>query len=278
MDSLRKENDSLKCEREHWKSRYESTLSECEKEREEKFQLQCEIQNVNDQMSEQFQYLSTMGAASCTLLWRVSRCEDSIESILTGSKIGDFLTVVNSTIQSYSVTYKEEKPAENSDETQFILALCGIVTNIAASAYGRNFLVTNEIGVKLLDSMMDTLSDLKHGRCAKMKNLILMTLYNVSINQKGLKIVTSKSGIIGLLVWILQGENDSEIQLNSIRLIQSLLIEQTNSKVILQAKEVISTQMLQQFAGNNANKAVQEAAIELMSDMRNITGATINQQ
>jgi len=36
-------------------------------------------------------------------------------------------------------------------------------------------------------------------------SLILMTLYNVSINKKGLKYISAKPGILGVLAWLLQG-------------------------------------------------------------------------
>ena len=50
----------------------------------EKLALTCELQEVSQQLSQQSEFCATMGAACCTLLWRVSRCEDSIPSILVG--------------------------------------------------------------------------------------------------------------------------------------------------------------------------------------------------
>ena len=39
---------------------------------------------MSQQLSQQAEYCSSMGAACCTLLWRVSRHEDCIHSILSG--------------------------------------------------------------------------------------------------------------------------------------------------------------------------------------------------
>jgi len=36
---------------------------------------------------------------------------------------------VGSTLQSYLATYNEELPVEESEETQFVLSLCGTVTS-----------------------------------------------------------------------------------------------------------------------------------------------------
>ena len=39
---------------------------------------------MNQQMGDQSEYCSSMGAAVCTLLWRVSRQQDSVASLLGG--------------------------------------------------------------------------------------------------------------------------------------------------------------------------------------------------
>ncbi len=50
-------------------------------------------------------------------------------SKLFQSKVNDFLVIVSSTIESYIQTYKDDVPQEQSEETQFILGLCGIITS-----------------------------------------------------------------------------------------------------------------------------------------------------
>ena len=45
---------------------------------------QCEVNELSQQLSQQAEYCFSMGAACCTLLWRVSRHEDCIHTILSG--------------------------------------------------------------------------------------------------------------------------------------------------------------------------------------------------
>ena len=45
------------------------------------------------------------------------------------SNVGEFLELVGSTLQSYLATYSDELPGEDSEETQFVLSLCGTVTS-----------------------------------------------------------------------------------------------------------------------------------------------------
>ena len=46
--------------------------------------LQCQLAEMNQQMGDQSEYCSSMGAAVCTLLWRVSRQQESVTSLLGG--------------------------------------------------------------------------------------------------------------------------------------------------------------------------------------------------
>lgn len=48
---------------------------------------QCEVKDLQQQLSQQADYCTSMGAACCTLLWRVSRQEECIHSILSGVRI-----------------------------------------------------------------------------------------------------------------------------------------------------------------------------------------------
>jgi hypothetical protein len=48
-------------------------------------------------------------------------------------------------------TYETSLPNQYAEESQFILSMCGIITNIAATSAGRQFLVTNTSGRDLLE-------------------------------------------------------------------------------------------------------------------------------
>ena len=71
---------------------------------------------------------------------------------------------------------------------QFVLALCGTITNIAASAPGRDFLVKDKQGVALLDTYVSVLQESNAGHNTKLKSLIVMALYNVRYYQETIEI------------------------------------------------------------------------------------------
>ena len=90
----------------------------------------------------------------------------------------EFLQIVIKTVESYFATCNEEEYQETADVSQFILAICGTVTNIAASSNGRDFLVSHETGRTLIGTFLDVLAESGTGNNIKLKSLILMALYN----------------------------------------------------------------------------------------------------
>ena len=82
-------------------------------------------------------------------------------------------------MESYFESYGEEDEKESSKEFQFVLALTGTITNMAAAAQGRDFLVTKDNGRVLVDTFILVLSVSAVGKNVKMRNLILMALYNI---------------------------------------------------------------------------------------------------
>jgi len=50
------------------------------------------VNEVTRQLTQQTEYSSSMGAACATLLWRVSRRDDAIETLLTG--VRDYASIL----------------------------------------------------------------------------------------------------------------------------------------------------------------------------------------
>ncbi|XP_069126207.1 heat shock factor 2-binding protein-like isoform X2 [Argopecten irradians] len=200
--------------------------------------------------------------------WK-TRCELAVTDCQKEkqTKVDEFLCLVASTLQSYVSAYKSDWPKEDQEETQFILALCGIITNIAASAYGRDFLITNQNGRHVVDTYLSVLSEAPNGKSARLKNLILMALYNISINKKGIKYINSKGGVLELLSWILQDEKESENKTNALRLIQSILCDGTCVGVILELNEVLPMSVLQQLTKDKSAE-VRQLVQEVISDIQ----------
>ncbi|XP_068541407.1 heat shock factor 2-binding protein isoform X4 [Anas acuta] len=203
MEKKEEELEQLKMDCEHFRARLEAAQADCMREKKEKLDLRQHLHEAKQQLLQQAEYCTEMGAAVCTLLWGVSSNEEAVKTILGGSKAAKFFTITAQTMESFVKSLSEDMKQQDldSDENQFVLALAGIVTNVAALACGREFLVTSSR--ELLDTMVHLLGDMKPGLCTKFKVLMLMSLYNVSINLKGLKYISESPGFIPLLWWLL---------------------------------------------------------------------------
>ncbi|KAK3098454.1 hypothetical protein FSP39_019603 [Pinctada imbricata] len=267
IKDLHVQNSALKKEVEQWKSKWERTISDSQKDKQENVRLQYDVQELTTQLTQQSEYCSSLGSACCTLLWRVSRVEDSIKSILVGTKVDEFLNLITNTLTSYITAYKEDWPKEESDETQFIWALCGIITNIAATAYGRDFLISNQHGKALMETFITVLGEAPTGKSSRLKNLILMSLYNISINQKGIKFLCKQKSLLGILSWLLQEEQDIETKQTTLQLIQSMLSEEGNFSVVHELAEVLPESILKELSVDKS-KEIRELTQEIITDMQ----------
>nr|XP_058957007.1 heat shock factor 2-binding protein-like [Pocillopora verrucosa] len=263
LDQMKMHHDS---EIEAMKKQNNSLLEDGERYKEEKYVLKCQLSEASQQMNDQSDYCSCMGAAVCTLLWRVSRQQESVTSLLGGNKAEEFLQITSRTIESYFDSCAGgEEAKENSEEFQFVLALVGIITNMAAAAQGREFLVTKDSGRVLIDTFMKVLGGSSAGKNVKMRNLILMALYNVSINMSGLQYITKKRGILGNLMQTIRGESDSELSLNAARLLQSIVMEPNS--LTSEIFDSISLPVLQNLA-RTAKGELRDTLLEVMSDLQ----------
>ncbi|XP_065840346.1 heat shock factor 2-binding protein-like isoform X2 [Oscarella lobularis] len=279
---------ALQQEKKHAEKRIDVLQAELEKQKEENYAAKCEISELREQLADQSNFCSTMGASACTLLWRLSRIESSVDAILSGTMVESFFDVIVVTMTSCLATYPLRLPADQSDEGQFILSLCGIITNIAASPSGREFLATSASGRTVLDCMIRTLSDAPTRPAARgdagpvvatssdkmccssrLKNLILMGLYNVSINRNGLDYLTSKSELLSILGGQLKGSKDAENVTNCLRLLQSLLLEPKSKFYTQEALRAIPSDLLGSLT-KNRNPEVSSAARELLSDIEQL--------
>ncbi|XP_031556716.1 heat shock factor 2-binding protein-like isoform X2 [Actinia tenebrosa] len=240
--------------------RYNNLIGDYDRGREEKFDLKCQLADVNQQLIDQSDYCASLGASVCTLLWRVSRQQQSVSTLLEGAKAEEFLHLTRKTIISYFATWGEDDPQEKSEELEFVLALCGIITNIAAAPCGREFFTRKEIGQVLVDCLVTTLEKTSVQHNVKIRSLMLMALYNISINFRGLQYLISKPSLLPLMLRLIQEESDSEIKLNAARLLQSIVME----------PECLSHEHLQQLSLNTLQKLVNTTKGEVQYTLQEI--------
>lgn len=96
---------------------------------------------------------------------------------------------------------------------------------------------------------------------------MLMTLYNVSINLKGLEYISQSPGFLPLLWWLLS-DPDAEVCLHVLRLIQSVVLEpEVFSKSASEFRSSLPLQRILAMA-QSRNPRLQAVAQELLEDLR----------
>ncbi|KAM9252732.1 heat shock factor 2-binding protein [Dugong dugon] len=265
LESKEQELEQLRMDCEHFKARLETVQADSVREKKEKLALRQQLNEAKQQLLQQAEYCTEMGAAACTLLWGVSSSEEVVKAILGGDKALKFFNITGQTMESFVKSLDGDVKELDSDENQFVFALAGIVTNVAAIACGREFLVNSS--QVLLDTILQLLGDLKPGQCTKLKVLMLMSLYNVSINLKGLKYISESPGFIPLLWWLLS-DPDAEVCLHVLRLVQSVVLEpEVFSKSASEFRGSLPLQRILAMS-KSRNPHLQSVAQELLEDLR----------
>ncbi|KAJ8410561.1 hypothetical protein AAFF_G00194650 [Aldrovandia affinis] len=263
--------EQLRQECQHLRSRLDAAQSEAQTEREEKLVLREQLWESREQLQQQAEFCTGLGAASCTLLWSVSRKEEAVKDILSDSKVEAFLAMAGQTLESFVKSLGEEVKMDQQDlcshDNQFVLALAGVITNIAAVTYGRDFLATS--ARVLLDTLTQLLGVMKPGACSKLKVLMLMALYNVSISVKGLQYISETPGLLPLICCLLQ-DGDSEVCLHALRLLQSLLLEEGG--LAPELREHLPLARIHQLSSSR-HSALRQAAQDTLEDLKELAPA-----
>ncbi|XP_063810708.1 heat shock factor 2-binding protein, partial [Pseudophryne corroboree] len=179
----------------HINSRLEVSQGEYLQAKEENLSLAVQLNDLREHSLQQSEYCTRLGSALCTLLWGVSNRDETVRSILTMDKAEEFFSLASHTVSSFVESLSgQQPPEEDAEESRFVLGLAGTVTNVAAVPCGRDFLISS--CKELMEKWFHLLGKMALGSCSRLRVLILMSLYNVSINRSGLLWLSQCAGII----------------------------------------------------------------------------------
>ncbi|XP_076657098.1 heat shock factor 2-binding protein [Halictus rubicundus] len=232
---------------------------------------QRELEYMKEQLFNQSAYCTSLGAVLGNLTWRASRFPEIVDVWLTAfqHKIGELLSITDGSFDAFMKTYRTAFPPTSNDEYQFIISLVGIVTNISASPEGREFLITNPNGkgfMRKIVSLMPTLP-ISQGSLS-IKRLMLMTLYNVSMNETGL-LHLFDSRIGDALNYYLRNDSlPGEVQLLCLRVLHSITYNLTDPKYIQDLLASLPIDKIETIAASNKNE-MSSFAKQVIKNLRN---------
>ncbi|XP_077149657.1 heat shock factor 2-binding protein isoform X1 [Ranitomeya variabilis] len=249
---------------EHIKARLQATQTECLRTKEENLSLLLQVSALQERSIQQVAFCTQMGSTVCTLLWGVSNREETVKSILGMDKSAEFFSLAGQTVSSF-VESLAVKPDEDTEESRFVLGLAGTITNVAAVSCGRDFLMSS--CREVMEKWIQLLGKIGSGCCGRLRVLILMSLYNVSIHREGLVWMSRNLGLVPQLQQLLT-DPDNEVCLHALRLIQSLVLEPDVLHMLWE--DVHQCLPLITELSHASNSELQKMAVELLEELRGL--------
>ncbi|KAF7394887.1 hypothetical protein HZH66_008061 [Vespula vulgaris] len=217
-----------------------------------------EIQSLKIQILNQSNFCASLGAVLGNLAWRASRFPEIVDIWLSGlqNKVREFLSIVSGSFVAFISTYETGIPPTNNVEYQFVLGLLGIVTNISSIPKGREFLITNQNGRDLVEKIikfMPNFFPIASGKHSLMR-LMLMILYNVSMNNTGLSCLFEFRVAEVLSRCLEEDTLSEELQLLCLRILQSITYNLKDPKYIEDLTTSISIRNIKNIAINGQSE------------------------
>ncbi|XP_053984563.1 heat shock factor 2-binding protein-like [Hylaeus volcanicus] len=218
---------------------------------------QDEIEYLREQILNQSTYCTSLGAVLGNLTWRASRFREIVDVWLSSFQhnIGEFLSITDGSFVAFINTYRNAFPPTSNVEYQFIIGLLGIVSNISASPEGREFLITDPNGRDFVEKMVKLMPTLPLSQGSlSLQRLMLMTLYNVSMNETGLQhLFESRVGDV-LSYYLKNNSLPDEIQLLCLQVLHSITYGISNPKYIHDLLSTLPINKIEDTATSNKNE------------------------
>lgn len=112
------------------------------------------------------------------LLWKATKPRKVLERLTSqcSDELHDFLNLAEGSIYAFSATYGEAMPEPNTDEYQYVTALCGILTNLSSIPDGRLFLMWNPLGRAIYTLILDIMGTICGKKAGSLKWYTIIVL------------------------------------------------------------------------------------------------------
>lgn len=229
------------------RTKYQNLQLEWDNQQDHLGRIQGDLFKARTQLKNQSSFCASLGAIMGNLMWRASKLSNVVEVLLSTNRVSEFLCIVSGSLESFVETYRFCFPDVTTNETQFIISLVGIVANMAGTVDGRQFVVTDPNGRELVTQLLTILPSIPEDSGDRFKRVILMCLYNISINQMGLIMLLEGKSLLNELSKNILTESNPELRLLALRLIQSLTLQMPSLQVYENIIKSIPLEVIQKL-------------------------------
>ncbi|XP_011305219.1 uncharacterized protein [Fopius arisanus] len=236
---------------------------EGEQKKVESFEQQ--IRQLTAESAGQVTFCTHMGAVLGNLIWKSARSSSQVEQWLNENRqdLNDFISITTTALESFLQTFGGRFPDIKEQQCQFMMSLMGTITNVSANSTGRQMLCSQATGKSLISLITKSIPNVPSTTGDPMKRLMLMILYNISLNCTGLPFLLSRK-VHELIPYCT--EESPEIQLNALRLIQSITYDIKETEVVNRLLELLPLIKIHEFMSSRDDR-IAEAARGLMTNI-----------
>lgn len=109
---------------------------------------------LHSQLKKQSSFCAKMGATMGTILWKCCKIPNTVDIIVSSENLNDLIILTNGTLVSFMETFNSSFPRLDTDEYKFVLSLCGTLTNVAAQQQGRQYILSEKIGLSFSNNII----------------------------------------------------------------------------------------------------------------------------
>lgn len=119
--------------------------------------LSKELTDAEKELELQSVYCTHQGLVLSRLLWKVLKMNNLVEYVTANCEdhLLELIRVVDGCIYGFIKTYRDEIPTIEAEEYQYIIALCGLLTNISSVPDGRHFLMNKDVTLDLYNLIIE---------------------------------------------------------------------------------------------------------------------------
>lgn len=203
-----------------------------------------------------------------SLLWKVSRMEGTVESMLEGNRMTELITIMDNSLKAFLEVFGRDIPDPCGNEYQFILAWCGILTNVSACPDGRYFLANKTEGQALLANLVTAIGKFSTHNGPLLQRMVLMVIYNLIINPNGLILMQNNRHLIPVLSKTLQVKTEPEIRDLCYKLMYSLTQSIPSIQYLEHLKDCLPIPIIEQEALSSNQSPYQELAGKIINNLK----------
>lgn len=157
--------ESKKKEREAGKEKLQAMRKEYYMQEEHMSKLSHALQEAEKQLAMQSIKCTHEGLLVARLLWTATKPRSILEKLTSecATQLNEFLNLAEGCIYAFAATYKNSTPDSCTDEYQYVISLCGILTNLSSIPEGRLFLMWNPFGRAIYTMGLDMMRAISAG-------------------------------------------------------------------------------------------------------------------